>query len=241
MSDRYSFSLTTFSPSGKLGQIEHALAAVSQGISAVGVCSVDGIVLVTERKLASPLIDSNSVEKISEVCSTVGIVYAGMGPDARVLLDSSRKSAQAYKRLHKVNPSVAEVARNLASTMHDHTHSGGVRPFGCSLLVAGHDDHRGLSLYQVDPSGSMTAWKATAIGRSAIAARTFLEKRHSDKLALADAVHTAVLALRDGIEGKLEAENLEIGIVSLNKKGIMVFENLSDLQKRDYLENLAIL
>jgi 20S proteasome subunit alpha 2 len=34
---RYSFSLTTFSPSGKLVQIEHALTAVSQGITSVGI------------------------------------------------------------------------------------------------------------------------------------------------------------------------------------------------------------
>lgn len=34
---RYSFSLTTFSPSGKLVQIEHALTAVSQGITSIGI------------------------------------------------------------------------------------------------------------------------------------------------------------------------------------------------------------
>jgi 20S proteasome subunit alpha 2 len=34
---RYAFSLTTFSPSGKLVQIEHALTAVSAGITAIGI------------------------------------------------------------------------------------------------------------------------------------------------------------------------------------------------------------
>jgi 20S proteasome subunit alpha 2 len=37
MADRYSFSLTTFSPSGKLVQIEYALNAVSQGVTSVGI------------------------------------------------------------------------------------------------------------------------------------------------------------------------------------------------------------
>ena len=37
MADRYSFSLTTFSPSGKLVQIEYALNAVSQGSTSVGI------------------------------------------------------------------------------------------------------------------------------------------------------------------------------------------------------------
>lgn len=53
----------------------------------------------------------------------------------------------------------------------------GVRPYGVSLLVAGWDNHRGPSLYQVDPSGSFWAWKASAIGKNMINAKTFLEKR----------------------------------------------------------------
>jgi hypothetical protein len=41
----YSFSLTTFSPSGKLGQIEHALKAVQAGKTSLGIqgaCSRGG-------------------------------------------------------------------------------------------------------------------------------------------------------------------------------------------------------
>lgn len=34
---RYAFSLTTFSPSGKLVQIEYALQAVSQGSTSLGI------------------------------------------------------------------------------------------------------------------------------------------------------------------------------------------------------------
>jgi 20S proteasome alpha/beta subunit len=53
----------------------------------------------------------------------------------------------------------------------------GVRPYGVSLLIAGWDSHRGQSLYQVDPSGSFWAWKASAIGKNMVNAKTFLEKR----------------------------------------------------------------
>ncbi|KAJ1547114.1 Proteasome subunit alpha type-2, partial [Cladochytrium tenue] len=37
MGDRYSFSLTTFSPSGKLVQIEYALNAVGHGDTSIGI------------------------------------------------------------------------------------------------------------------------------------------------------------------------------------------------------------
>jgi 20S proteasome alpha/beta subunit len=56
----------------------------------------------------------------------------------------------------------------------------GVRPFGVSLLIAGWDESHGHALYQVDPSGSYFAWKATAIGKNMINAKTFLEKRYTE-------------------------------------------------------------
>lgn len=60
----------------------------------------------------------------------------------------------------------------------------GVRPYGISLLIAGWDSHRGQSLYQVDPSGSYWAWKASAIGKNMVNGKTFLEKRCVDPSAM---------------------------------------------------------
>lgn len=70
----------------------------------------------------------------------------------------------------------------------------GVRPYGVSLLVAGWDLNRGPSLYQVDPSGSYWAWKASAIGKNMINAKTFLEKRQESSY-LGDAFTEFVFAV----------------------------------------------
>ena len=40
---QYSFSLTTFSPSGKLVQIEHALTAVGSGQTSLGIKGIHSI------------------------------------------------------------------------------------------------------------------------------------------------------------------------------------------------------
>jgi 20S proteasome subunit alpha 3 len=42
--------------------------------------------------------------------------------------------------------------------------SAGLRPFGVSLLYIGYDDLYKFQLYQSDPSGNYSGWKATAIG-----------------------------------------------------------------------------
>ncbi|CAJ0644801.1 14788_t:CDS:10 [Entrophospora sp. SA101] len=171
------FSLTTFSPSGKLVQIEYALNAVAQGVTSIGIKATNGVVVATEKKTASPLIDDSSLEKVANVCPNIGIVYSGMGPDFRVLLTKARKAAQKYKRIYNEYPPTGILVKEVASVMQEFTQSGGVRPFGVSLLIVGYDE-TGPALYQVDPSGSYWAWKASAIGKNMVNAKTFLEKRY---------------------------------------------------------------
>jgi 20S proteasome subunit alpha 2 len=81
----YSFSLTTFSRTGKLLQIEYALNAVSNGRTALGIAAKDGVVICTDKKFGSSLVDSGEVRKVERVHEGAGMVYAGVGPDYRVL------------------------------------------------------------------------------------------------------------------------------------------------------------
>jgi 20S proteasome subunit alpha 2 len=176
------------------------------------------------------------------------MVYAGMGPDYRVLVDRARKvSHTGYKRIYNEYPPTRILVQDVARVMQEATQSGGVRPYGVSLLVAGWDEgilpeeeeveektkevemtedgeetkkpsgktggilKGGPMLYQVDPSGSYFPWKATAIGKAATNAKTFLEKRYTDELELEDAIHIALLSLKDNIEGEMNGDTIEIG------------------------------
>ena len=205
--------------------------------------ATNGIVLATEKKSSSPLIDPPSLSKVSLITPNIGMVYSGMGPDYRVLVDKARKvSHTGYKRIYNEYPPTRILVQDVAKTMQEATQSGGVRPYGVSLLIAGWDDgiepeseeigiggveahpddrkpsgktggvlKGGPMLYQVDPSGSYFPWKATAIGKSATSAKTFLEKRYTEGLELEDAVHIALLTLKETIEGEMNGETVEIG------------------------------
>jgi 20S proteasome subunit alpha 2 len=241
----YSFSLTTFSPSGKLVQIEHALAAVNSGTTSLGVKATNGIVIATEKKSSSLLIDDTMIEKVSVICPNIGLVYSGMGPDFRVLVAKARKSAQAYWKIYGEYPPTRVLTQEIATIMQEATQSGGVRPFGVSLLVAGWDSDWGASLYQVDPSGSFWAWKASAIGKNMVNAKTFLEKRYNDDISLEDAIHTALLTLKEGFEGQMTEKTIEIGIVTVPSAEDLIvpvggrpkptFRRLTEEEVKDYL------
>mmetsp|Transcript_2446 Transcript_2446/g.3573 ORF Transcript_2446/g.3573 Transcript_2446/m.3573 type:complete len:236 (-) Transcript_2446:35-742(-) len=227
----YSFSLTTFSRTGKLLQIEYALNAVQQGKTSLGICASNGVVIATEKKLPTVLIDSKDVSKISLVTPSSGFVYSGLGPDYRVLVRKARKKAQSYFNIYQEIQPVGPLVRDVAGVMQEFTQSGGVRPFGVSLLVAGFDD-QGPQLFQVDPSGAYFGWKASAIGKNSLNAKSFLEKRYSEDIELDDAIHTALLTMKDGFEGEMNEFNVELGVVSEDRR----FRILTPAEIRDYLD-----
>lgn len=118
---QYSFSLTTFSPSGKLMQIEYALKAVNAGAISLGIKATNGVVLATEKKLPSTLVDETTVRKINDLTDSVGVVYSGMGPDNRVLLKEARKRAEQYRQQYNEPMPVAQLVRGVATTMQEFT------------------------------------------------------------------------------------------------------------------------
>lgn len=235
MSERYGFSLTTFSPSGKLVQIEYALNAVAAGAPSVGIKATNGVVLATEKKQKSTLNDDRSINKIEPISKNIGMVYSGMGPDYRLLVKYARKLGQQYVTMYDDSIPTVQLVRRVADVMQEYTQSGGVRPFGVSLLIAGWDvDDNVPYLYQCDPSGAYFAWKATAIGKNHINGKTFLEKRYSEKIELEDAIHTAILTLKESFEGQMTEENIEIGICT--KDG---FRKLTPSEVKDYLATIG--
>lgn len=119
------------------------------------------------------------------------------------------------------------LVQEIAKIVQEATQSGGVRPYGVSLLVAGHDEHNGFTLYQVDPSGSYFPWKATAIGKGSTSAKTFLEKRWNEELELEDAIHIALLTLKESIEGEMNGDTVEISIVSNPADHLLGFEGVA--------------
>jgi 20S proteasome subunit alpha 2 len=86
--------------------------------------ATNGIVIATEKKSASSLVDDSSLEKVATICANIGMIYSGMGPDFRVLVGKARKAAQAYKRLYMEEPPVRILVQEVAGVMQEYTQSG---------------------------------------------------------------------------------------------------------------------
>lgn len=105
------------------------------------------------------------------------------------------------------------LSKAVADLFQEYTQSGGVRPFGIGMIVAGFDESLGAQIYQVEASGTFYCWKATALGRGATEAKQFLEKTYTDDLDIGDATHLAIKSLKNSFDGEMTARNIEVGII----------------------------
>lgn len=81
--NQYDTDVTTWSPAGRLFQVEYAMEAVKQGSAAIGLRSKTHVVLACVNKANSEL--SSHQKKIFKVDDHIGVAIAGLTADGRVL------------------------------------------------------------------------------------------------------------------------------------------------------------
>lgn len=86
--------------------------------------ATNGVVLATEKKSPSLLLDTSMIEKVAPICPNIGFVYSGMGPDFRVLVAKARKIAQAYWKVYGEYPPTKVLVQEVAGVMQKATQSG---------------------------------------------------------------------------------------------------------------------
>lgn len=136
----YDRSITMFSPDGRLLQVEYAKKTVRQGSTAIGIACKDGVVLVSDKRIVSKLIVPESVEKMFQIDDHIAVTAAGIISDARVLIERAQIKAQQHRVTYDTGIDVLSVVKDMSDLCQFTTQSGGLRPFGVSLLVGGVDE-----------------------------------------------------------------------------------------------------
>ena len=179
MSREYDSRTTTFSPEGRLYQLEYAMEAINNAACAIGILTKEGIVFAIEKKMISKLLAKVSdSEKVYPIDDHIMCAIAGLTADASILLQSARKNCQDYLYKYGQAKPVEELVEYICKVKHSYTQVGGLRPFGVSFLFAGWDKFYGYQLYHSDPSGNYSGWKAHAIGSNSTVCCLFLYHHH---------------------------------------------------------------
>ena len=224
----YDRGVNTFSPEGRLFQVEYAIQAVKLGSTAVGIKTSEGVVLAVEKRLTSTLLEASSVEKVMEIDSHVGAAMSGLIADARTLVDHARVEAQNHRFTYDEpmpTSALTQSVCDLALSFGEDGEGGGnkmSRPFGVALLVAGYDDD-GPQLYYADPSGTFALYKAKAMGSGGEGAQSNLQESYSESMTFAEAEVLALSTLKQVMEDKLTTENIDVAAVT--KDGFKVYDH----------------
>ena len=87
----------------------------------------------------------------------------GLTADARVLIQMAQTECQSHRLTVEDPVSIDYISRYIARIQQKYTQQGGVRPFGISTLVVGHDADKSPRLYHTDPAGMFSEWKVLGV------------------------------------------------------------------------------
>ena len=233
----YDRGITIFSQDGRLYQVEYAREAVKRGTASIGVRTPEGVVLAVDKRIRSPLMERDSVEKIHKADDHVGIASAGHVADARQLIDFARRQAQVDQLRYGQPVGVETLTKTVTDHIQQYTQVGGARPFGVALIVGGIENGE-PRLFETDPSGTPYEWQALAVGADRGEIEDYLEANYDTEMALDEGVGLALSALASVNDGSLAPEGIGVATIPTETAE---FAELSDEETEARLEENDLL
>lgn len=216
--NNYDGDTVTFSPTGRLFQVEYALEAIKQGSATVGLRSSKYAVVVALKRNADEL--SSYQKKIIKCDEHMGVSLAGLAPDARVLSNYLRQQCNYSSLVYNRKLALERAGYLLSNKAQKNTQSYGGRPYGVGLLLVGYDN-TGAHLLEFQPSGNTLELYGAAIGARSQGAKTYLERVLDEYRDIEDAdelIKHGVEALKHSLKDEtLSTKNLSIAIVGHDK------------------------
>ncbi|KAF2221299.1 nucleophile aminohydrolase [Elsinoe ampelina] len=216
--NNYDNEATTFSPQGRIFQVEYAQEAVKQGSVVVGLVSKSHAVLAALKRNAEEL--SSYQKKIIPVDAHYGVALAGLASDGRVLSNFMRQQSLSSRLTYDRPILLSEITSRIGDRAQSSTQNYGRRPYGVGLLIAG-VDATGVHLFEFSPSGITQEMAASAIGARSQMARTYLE-RHLDDFegsSREELIKHALRALKESLsqDKELTVDNTSVGVSGLGE------------------------
>ena len=212
----YDLSATTYSPDGRLFQVEYANKAVENSGTVIGLQCADGAILCVENIILSRMMLPTSNRFIYNIDEHLGLAIAGNVPDGRQLAGRARDEADNYKSQYGTPMPPYILADRMSQFMHFYTLHGGARPFGASAVIIGYDEGKeGYELFAVEPSGTCYKYYGTAVGKGKQGAKTEIEKLKLMELPVSEAKKEVTKILRKLFdESKDKQYRVEMSVIS---------------------------
>jgi 20S proteasome subunit alpha 6 len=134
---QYDSDCITWSPQGRLFQVEYAMEAVKQGSLSLALRSNTHVILASLARTPSKLAEYQ--KKISHVDEHLGLSFSGLTADARLISKYLRAEALQHRYAYgsPINP--GRLVAKLSEKSQIKTQRVSKRPYGVGCLIAGVD------------------------------------------------------------------------------------------------------
>lgn len=217
----YDRAITMFSPDGRLLQVEYAKKTVRQGSTAIGVQCSDGVLLVADKRIVDKLIKPESVEKIWPIDDHMIATASGILSDARVLIERAQVKAQQNKVQYDAPIDTITVVKDVSNLKQICTQSGGLRPFGVSLILAGIDPNGVPRVFETDPTGIYFEYNATVIGEGEPEIEEALAKEYKSSWKVQDALKACLKIMAKVLDKDFSGERVDAAYVLASDRKYM--------------------
>lgn len=161
--ERHSYSLTTFDPTGRLGQVQRAAEAAALGTPVIGLvlprrrkhqkqangsndeeserndddATTMEIVLASPQLLPSPWFTrDDGTSRFARVSQEIVVAHSGLSADGRVLAAAAQRLAVSHEYTFDEDIPIELFLQEMSLLFQEYTIKAGARPFGATLIVA---------------------------------------------------------------------------------------------------------
>eukprot|EP00388_Colpodella_angusta_P008282 GDKJ01022758.1.p1 GENE.GDKJ01022758.1~~GDKJ01022758.1.p1 ORF type:complete len:250 (+),score=54.49 GDKJ01022758.1:52-801(+) len=231
----YDTDCVTWSPAGRIYQIEYAMEAVKQGSCVVALRSKTHAVIVGLKRTASDL--AYPTNKLMKIDDHVGMCMSGLTSDARVLSEFMRDECLHHKFVHDAPMPLNRLVAKVGDKSQTNTQNGTGRPFGVGCLIIGFDQ-AGPHVFETCPTGNFYEYYSMAIGGRSQSAKTYLEKNFEsfENASKEQLIESGIRALNASVASndnqELTLNNISVGFLSASE----VFTELTKDELQTYLQ-----
>eukprot|EP01086_Lenisia_limosa_P001834 TRINITY_DN1378_c0_g1_i3.p1 TRINITY_DN1378_c0_g1~~TRINITY_DN1378_c0_g1_i3.p1 ORF type:complete len:216 (-),score=64.51 TRINITY_DN1378_c0_g1_i3:7-654(-) len=148
----------------------------------------DGAILAVEKIIKSKLLEVNSQRKLFHLAKHAGMAVAGLHADGRSIVQFGREEAANWKKQYGVEIKGKVLADRIGDEYNAVCSYNGMRPYGCSTLLAAWTEKDGASLFRLLPDASVQSEPFFALGKAENEANTMMDVLKKTKMTVQEGI-----------------------------------------------------
>ncbi|KCZ77699.1 hypothetical protein H311_01285 [Anncaliia algerae PRA109] len=187
-------SLLDFGPiynqTGSISQIEYATKCADNGSTIIAIKSNKGLVIAIEKPKESCLIKNKENKRLVHLSNKIYSCFSGLLTDGQFISAGIKRQIINFVKLNE-EISAKAVKGFISEYVSIFTRYFNTRPVGCNFITGMMNDGN-YHILLTDCTSKTHFYKACAIGKGSVRARTELEKNNYDDMEVIDLAENAV-------------------------------------------------